>query len=115
MALGMVRMDIPEDIALLLADLPVQVQRGKFERAIDRALDAAGWPRGPRGTFSCPVEYWYVILREPHVSQPRGHVGPITSEQQAKRACASWQQAGWRARVSRTPFGTPLTNPFGVV
>lgn len=93
-----------------LDELPVTARRASFERAIHRALDAEGWPRGERGMMSIPGSYWYVVVTRNGLV--RGHVGPITDEQKARTAARSWCTTGQAADVMRTPIGPCLTNAY---
>ena len=83
-------------------------QRMLVENAVNKALDAEGWPAGERGTVPVATAYWYVNLTRQ--GQIQGHVGPIVSKEQANRCAMSWRDGGTRARVSVRPLGPCLTN-----
>ena len=95
-----------------LNTLPLGARRFALERAINRALDAEGWPQGDRGTIAIPASYWYVTVWKRDTYQLRGHVGPIVDEGAAKRAARSWSTAGFIAEPGRFPKGPCLTNPL---
>jgi hypothetical protein len=100
----------PDVLAERLSELPEDLKRTAVEQAVHTALDSEGWPRGERGTINVHAAYWYVVLFK-H-GELRGHVGPITDEQGARRTAASWREGGLRATVSRRPVGPALTNNY---
>lgn len=99
---------LTEELEAKLCELPVFRQQIVFERAIDSALDAAGWPRGDRGAVSVGTDHWYVVIYR-H-GQVRGHVGPLVGRQAAERCAQSWRDGGTRAKLIRQPLGPCLTN-----
>lgn len=106
------RIDITEDIATKLdtrGGSQADAARA-LERAINRALDAEGWPKDGRGRIAIPIAYWYVIVWNRH-GELHGHVGPIHEAERARRTAQSWQSAGYRAKCSPHAIGKPLTNP----
>jgi len=100
--------DLPETIADRV--FKTTFPRLTLERAIHRALDAEGWPRGSRGEIGIAATYWYVIIKDRRTMRPHGHVGPISDEVKANSVARSWEKSGVRARVSRNPIGPCLTN-----
>lgn len=110
MSISGYQVPITDDISAKLDEYPVAARNRVLERAIDRALDAHGWPAGERGAMAIAASYWYVTVIDPQPLRVRGHVGPIPDAERAKRVAASWRQTGCIARMGRTPDGPPLTN-----
>lgn len=103
------RLEPTEAQRAYLETLPIGARMAAFERAINRALDHAGWPRGMRGAMAIPADYWYVIVTKDGML--RGHVGPIAEEHKALAAMTSWKTGGHKAKLQRFPIGPCLTNP----
>jgi hypothetical protein len=104
---------ITEAMGEYFSDLPITTGRAIFERAVHRALDAEGWPAGPRGEIAIAISYWFVNLWN-RFGELHGHVGPIHDITKAETCATSWRNAGMHARVSRDPLGVPLTNEFKI-
>lgn len=98
--------DLPDHIASRLDELPLSARGRSFERAINKALDDAGWP----GYAVAHPSYWYVNIWNRH-GDLAGHVGPIAFASKAEGIAKSWQQTGAIASASRVGLGQPLTNP----
>lgn len=106
--------EIPDALGERLDRIPGSTmvrRRVALEHAINAALDAAGWPTGPRGEVQVPTAWWYVLVRTPS-GRLYGHVGPIGGEDKARSVVQSWRAAGWAASRSRQPFGRPLTDAY---
>jgi hypothetical protein len=98
--------DVPDALADKLAELPVFARSGSLERAINRALDAAGWP----GILADPACNYYYVNIWNRTGELAGHVGPIAGASRAQEVARSWQKSGAIADHSRNPLGKPLTN-----
>lgn len=100
--------EVPEHIADRLDEYPTSVRGSRLEKAINRALDASGWP-GVIDAESMASDHWYVTIWNRR-GKLLGHVGPVAGRTQADRVEASWRRDGYGARTSRAQVGNPLTN-----
>lgn len=99
--------EVPEHIADTLDAFPLSVRGNRLERAINRALDASGWPNYNADTIAADV--WYVTVWNRH-GKLLGHVGPILGKGKGDAVSASWRKDGYFTEVTRREVGVALTN-----